>query len=180
MPVQLILLLPPEIQAQIIVALQAAGRREVGGILMAEHVASDTFAVRSITVHKRGNFASFVRRVEEAMAPLRAFFRGASLEYTRFNYLGEWHSHPSFAPVPSHKDDSSMREIVQDIRVGANFVVLLIVKLAGEGQLEASVHTYLPDGSKHSSQLRLTEGVDADSSASKAGAATLDQGQHRV
>jgi hypothetical protein len=40
-------------------------------------------------------------------------------------------------------------KIVQDHGVGANFVVLLIVKLTGAGQLLASVHTYLPDGSKH-------------------------------
>lgn len=176
MPVQLTLLLPPEIQAQIFTALQASGRREVGGILMAEHVARDTFAVRSITVHRRGTFASFVRRIEEVLAPLRSFFRGANLEYTRFNYLGEWHSHPSFPPVPSPKDDFSMREIVQDDRVGANFVVLLIVKLTGDGQLEASVHTYLPDGSKHRSQLRLTDKVDADADTSEGGAATRDSG----
>ena len=53
MPVQLTLLLPPEIQAEILAALQASGQREVGGILMAEHVARDTFAVRSITVQWR-------------------------------------------------------------------------------------------------------------------------------
>jgi proteasome lid subunit RPN8/RPN11 len=156
-PVQLTLLLPPEIQAEILAALQASGQREVGGILMAEHVARDTFAVQSITVHKRGTFASFVRRIEEVLAPLRAFFRRANQEYTRFNYIGEWHSHPSFVPVPSPQDDASMREIVQDARVGANFVVLLIVKLVGEGRLEASVYTYLPDGSKHRSLLRYSD-----------------------
>ena len=124
---------------------------------MAEHVARDTFAVRSITVHKRGTFAAFVRRVEDVLAPLRSFFRRANQEYTRFNYVGEWHSHPSFAPVPSPRDDTSMREIVQDTRVGANFVVLLIVKLIADGKLAASVHTYLPDGSKHLSVLRYED-----------------------
>lgn len=163
MPVQLTLLLPPEIQTEILAALQTCGRREVGGILMAEHVATDTFAIRTITVHKRGTFAAFVRRIEDVLAPLRAFFRRANQEYTRFNYIGEWHSHPSFAPVPSPRDDASMREIVQDDGVGANFVVLLIVKLTGEGQLDSSVHTYLPDGSKHRSILRCTEAyIDAN------------------
>lgn len=128
---------------------------------MAEHVARDTFAVRSITVHRRGTLATFVRRIEDALAPLRQFFRRANQEYTRFNYLGEWHSHPSFAPVPSPCDDASMREIVQDARVGANFVVLLIVKLTGDGELDASVHTYLPDGSKHPSMLRYADARQA-------------------
>lgn len=157
MPVQLTLILPAEIRAEILTALRSSGRREVGGILMAEHLARDIFAVRSITVHTRGTFAAFVRRIEDALAPLRLFFRRANQEYTRFNYIGEWHSHPSFAPVPSPQDDLSMREIIQDARVGANFVVLLIVKLAADGKLDASVHTYLPDGSKHPSLLRYED-----------------------
>jgi hypothetical protein len=46
-------------------------------------------------------------------------------------------------------------EIIRDPKVGANFVVLLIVKLAGEGQLIASAYTYLPDGTKSRSIVRL-------------------------
>jgi len=164
-PIQLTLILPAEVREEILAALRSSGRREVGGILMAEHVARDTFAVRSITVHRRGTFAAFVRRIEDALAPLRLFFRRVNQEYTRFNYIGEWHSHPSFAPEPSPRDDVSMQEIVQDARVGANFVVLLIVKLAGEGKLNASVHTYLPDGSKHRSLLRYE---DASQTAARA------------
>jgi hypothetical protein len=88
-------------------------------------------------------------------ARLRAFFQRAQHDYTRFNYIGEWHSHPSFEPIPSLRDDTSMREIIQDPEVGANFVVLLIVKLNQAGQILASVHTYLPDGSKHSSAVEF-------------------------
>jgi hypothetical protein len=80
----------------------------------------------------------------------RSYYR-TQHDYTRFNYIGEWHSHPSFTPVPSRCDDNSMREIVQDPKVGANFVVLLIVKLHDGKELQASVHTYLPDGTKHAS-----------------------------
>ncbi len=166
MPVQLTLILPAEVRDEILAALRSSGRREVGGILMAEHVARDTFTVRSITVHRRGALAAFVRRIEDALAPLRQFFRRANQDYTRFNYIGEWHSHPSFAPVPSLPDDLSMREIVQDKQVGANFVVLLIVKLADDGKLDASVHTYLPDGSKQPSLLRYEDAGQAAARAS--------------
>jgi [CysO sulfur-carrier protein]-S-L-cysteine hydrolase len=153
----LTLILPAKIKEEILSALRASGRREIGGILMAEHVGQDIFAVRSITVHRRGTFAAFVRRIEDVLAPLRAYFRQASHEYTRFNYIGEWHSHPSFEPVPSSRDDQSMREIIQDTRVGANFVVLLIVKLGEEGEMRGTVHTYLPDGSKCGSHLQIDE-----------------------
>jgi [CysO sulfur-carrier protein]-S-L-cysteine hydrolase len=153
----LTLILPAKIKEKISSALRASDRREIGGILMAEHVGQEIFAVRSITVHGRGTFSAFVRRIEDVLAPLREFFRQASHEYTRFNYIGEWHSHLSFEPVPSSRDDQSMREIIQDSRVGANFVVLLIVKLGEVGEMRGTVHTYLPDGTKHEAHLQFDE-----------------------
>ena len=64
---------------------------------------------------------------------------------------------PSFEPVPSSRDETSMMEILQDTTVGANFVVLLIVKLVRGAELLATVHTYLPDGSKHRSVLEYAD-----------------------
>ena len=151
----LTLTLPDNIQTQLISALRASGLREVGGVLMAEHVGLDAFTVRSVTVHRRGSFVSFVRWFEDALAPLRDFFKAANHQYSRFNYIGEWHSHPSFNPAPSPRDDATMREIIQDKGVGANFVVLLIVKLGSAGELLGSVHVYLPSGAKHPADLAL-------------------------
>jgi [CysO sulfur-carrier protein]-S-L-cysteine hydrolase len=147
------LTLPRGISQQMASELQRAGRREIGGILLAEHVGTNRFVVRDITVHRIGTFASFVRRIEEALGHLRWFFNSTQHEYSRFNYIGEWHSHPSFEPVPSPRDDCSMSDIVLDPSVGANFVVLLVVKLDNCGSLAGSLHTYLPDGSKHRSEL---------------------------
>ena len=58
---------------------------------------------------------------------------------------------------PSARDDGSMRQIVEDPKVGANFAVLLIVKLGEKGELIATAHTYLPDGSKHRSNVSFGE-----------------------
>jgi hypothetical protein len=53
-----------------------------------------------------------------------------------------------------------MRDIATDPKVAANFVVLLILKLEASGALAASLHTYLPDGSKVASRLcMLQEGA---------------------
>jgi len=124
---------------------------------MAEHVGINEFEIKDLTVHRRGAFASFVRRIEDAVGRLLSFFDHVNHDYTRFNYIGEWHSHPSFSLEPSSPDDASMRQIVEDSEVGANFVVLLIVKLDAKGGLAATVHTYLPDGSKHRSEVRFGE-----------------------
>jgi hypothetical protein len=148
----IVLILPLELRQTIKAALRKACTREVGGVLMAEHLGPNRFLVKEITVHRRGAFASFVRLVEDAVGRLRSFFEQSRHEYTRYNYIGEWHSHPSFEPIPSPKDDASMIEIVQDPTVGANFAVLLVVKLI-RGDLVATLHTYLPDGTKHPSTL---------------------------
>lgn len=142
------LILPPEQHELLMAALQKAGRREVGGILMGEHAGPNVFIVRKMTVYRRGAFATFVRRIEDAIGSLRAFCRETGHDYVRFNYIGEWHSHPSFEPYPSRTDDLSMLQIVQDETVGANFVVLLITKLGPEGELVSTAHTYLPNGTR--------------------------------
>jgi proteasome lid subunit RPN8/RPN11 len=139
-------------------ALRRSGHREVGGVMLAEHTGHNHFTVREVSVQQRGTFTSFVRSLTDALSSIRRFLTSTGHDYTRFNYLGEWHSHPSFAPFPSAQDDASMRQIVEDARVGANFAVLLIIKLDERAALVGSVHTYLPSGEKLASDLVL-EGV---------------------
>lgn len=153
------LILPVEQREIIVDALRRAGRREIGGILMAEHVGVDEFRIAEITVHRRGTFASFMRRIEDVVGRLRTFFQRTGHDYTRFNYIGEWHSHPSFVPYPSRTDDLSMLQIVQDEAVGANFVVLLIVKIGVDGRLIFTAHTYLPDGTRLHSEVRTERSI---------------------
>jgi len=147
------LILPSEQLQVLLVALKKSGQREIGGILMAEHIGPNEFKICEITVHQCGAIASFVRYIEDALGKLRLFFQQTDHEYRRFNYLGEWHSHPLFEPVPSTTDDMSMLQIVQDESVGANFAVLLIVKLNKSGELIGTAHTYLPDGKKVRSRI---------------------------
>jgi proteasome lid subunit RPN8/RPN11 len=129
-------------------ALRSAGRRETGGVLMGEHVSEAVFRIKDLTVQRRGSFASFVREVGAALKPLRRFFGETGRDYARYNYLGEWHSHPSFPTEPSRTDSESMWSIVEDPVVGANFAVLLIARLGSGGELEASATAYLPNRRK--------------------------------
>ena len=151
----LTLVLPRDIQDKLLAALRIAGKREIGGVLMAAHVDHNRFEVMDITVHKRGAIASFIRRIEDALGKLHSFFSNTGNQYSKFNYIGEWHSHPMFPPEPSSTDDTSMHQIADDPKVGANFVVLLIVKLDSSGALVAGVHTYLPGGVKQQSSVVL-------------------------
>lgn len=145
---------PPDIQCKLHMALRKAGARECGGVLMGEHVGVNHFAVRALDVQRPGAIASFMRSVTGAARAIRAFCLSKGNDFRRFNYLGEWHSHPLFSVQPSSRDHATMRELATDTQVGANFVVLLIFRLNGP-ELEGSAHTYLPDGSVLRSDLDL-------------------------
>ena len=81
-----------------------------------------------------------------ALLSLQTFFERTGYRYRRFNYLGEWHSHPMFSTTPSDRDHATMVNIACHGNTGANFVVLMIVRRTDGGELEGSVTVYLPDG----------------------------------
>jgi len=138
------LVVPSEIRTQLREALKQAGRREIGGILMGEDLGSDTFRLKEVSVQKRGGtFASFVRLLQDCLGPLQRFFHTNRNEYRRFNYMGEWHSHHSFQLIPSMEDHQSMFEIIEDERVGANFVVLFLAKLDASGEVDGAAFVYM-------------------------------------
>lgn len=95
-------------------------------MLFAEHTVDEEFRVFEVTATApAGRFASFVRAISEGMARVEDFFRRKKRAYTRFNYLGDWHSHPAFALRPSGTDDETMPNRVNDAGAGALFVVLV-------------------------------------------------------
>jgi proteasome lid subunit RPN8/RPN11 len=139
------ILLPKAITKKLIKALKKAGSREIGGILMGEYISEAVYRIEDITIQQDGgNFIFFMRLIEGIRHPLEHFFQKKDYQFTRFNYLGEWHSHPNFIPEPSDIDCTSMWEIVEDPDVGANFAVLMIVKLNQRQNLEGTVTVFLP------------------------------------
>lgn len=148
------LTVPRDVQETLRRALRKAAERECGGVLMGEHVGVNHFVVRDVTVQKPGAIASFIRSLTGTLKAIKRFCRSNKDDFTRFNYLGEWHSHPLFSVQPSAQDHATMRDIAMDTRVGANFVVLLIFRLSS-GSLDGSAHTYLPDGTVHRSDLEM-------------------------
>ena len=149
--------LPTDVQKKLIPALERAGNKEIGGVLMGEHIAEAEFRIVDLTIQEQlGSVAFFIRLVTDIVKPLKGFFKRTGYNYRKFNYLGEWHSHPSFSPVPSQKDIQSMQEIILDPDTGANFVILLIVKLKGTQEIEGTVTTFLRDGKFFKCQL-ITE-----------------------
>ena len=112
---------------------------EIGGVMVGEYVAADTFRIVDISVQRRGGTVThFVRDPVHHKAFLADFFAKTGNDYERFNYIGEWHSHPAFEPLPSGPDLATMYDIVEDPDVGVNFAVLIIARLRSWSMLELS------------------------------------------
>jgi proteasome lid subunit RPN8/RPN11 len=139
------LLLTHEVMKRFQREMRRARSREIGGLLMGEHVADEVFRAVDVSVQRLGgSHVGFIRNPKEHEAQLQTFFARTGNDYTRFNYLGEWHSHPSFEPYPSPMDIETMQSIVEDSAVGVNFLVLLICRLGIGNQIELTATAFRP------------------------------------
>jgi integrative and conjugative element protein (TIGR02256 family) len=122
--------LAPDIERKVRSALRTAGRREIGGMLFAEQSAPGKFRVIDFSLDPfSGSHTSFRRDPKTHRKTMDDFFRRTGGDYRRFNYLGEWHSHPSFSVRPSIEDVNTMTDIVTNPSSAISFAALLIVRL---------------------------------------------------
>jgi integrative and conjugative element protein (TIGR02256 family) len=145
-------------------------RREIGGVLVGEHVADDTFRIADISVQRNGGGAAhFVRDPGHAKAFLAEFFKRTGDSYLKFNYIGEWHSHPAFDPLPSSADRRTMYDIVDDPDVGINFAVLIIVRLHFWERLQLSATLFRSGVAPESISVEIEDANDRQDARSTAG-----------
>ena len=134
--------------------------REIGGVLVGEHVTQETFSVVDLSVQLSGGTAAhFVRDPVQAKTYLAEFFERTGHNYQRFNYIGEWHSHPRFVPLPSGEDCTTMIELVHDPEVGVNFAVLIIARHRLFGGIQLSATLFRQGGASEDAQVEL-EGAE--------------------
>ncbi|HRX72915.1 MAG TPA: Mov34/MPN/PAD-1 family protein [Hyphomonas sp.] len=139
---------PAPLRSRIRRDLVAAGRREIGGVLMGEQLAPGHFRIVDFSVDPRsGGGAHFVRRPEYHREALEEFFARTESEFDRFNYLGEWHSHPSFPTIPSQQDVNAMHCLVEHEQE-ISFSVLLIVRTRWRFMLDYSALLFQRGGYK--------------------------------
>jgi integrative and conjugative element protein (TIGR02256 family) len=135
--------LPSDQRARFRKSLRRAGGYEIGGILMGEQVAPDHFRIVDFSVDEAtGTAAHFVRSPAHHAEALESFFRRNGSDFRRFNYLGEWHSHPSFAVRPSREDMMSMQSFVNSER-DIDFSALVIVRLRCFFLLKAAAYMFV-------------------------------------
>jgi hypothetical protein len=147
--------LAPDIEKRFRAALSASGRREIGGMLFAEQLAPGRFRVVDFSLDAfSGSHTSFRRTPEAHRKALEEFFQRTRQDFERFNYLGEWHSHPSFAVRPSPEDVGTMTDIVESPRSGITFAVLLVLRLRFGVWLDHSLTVFARGQMPESSRVR--------------------------
>jgi proteasome lid subunit RPN8/RPN11 len=136
-------------------ALRRAGKNETGGQLFGEQLAPSDFLVTEITVQARpGTFARFIVDLVQMAREATRFFDRTDHRYTRFNYIGEWHSHPSFAIEPSSVDLETMRALVHDEGFRGSFAALMIVKLEDK-EVQAGAWVFDRHRARHNVDLEM-------------------------
>ena len=127
-------------------ALAKAGQREIGGQLFGEQLAPSDFLVTDLAIQtRRGSFTRFFVDQFQAARNAMHFFDRTKHQYTRHNYIGEWHSHPSFSVRPSGTDVATMWGLVRDPEFKGNFAALMIVRLDVE-RITARAWLFDPTG----------------------------------
>jgi [CysO sulfur-carrier protein]-S-L-cysteine hydrolase len=122
--------LAPDIERRLRRALRQAGRREIGGMLFAEQLAPARSRLMDFSVDSSsGSHVHFRRDPAAHTTALNEFFDRTARDFSRFNYLGEWHSHPSFSASPSLHDMETMQSLVENPGGEISFALLLIVRL---------------------------------------------------
>lgn len=135
-----------------------AKRNEIGGVLFGEHLGDKEFRlVEFTTQHRRGGEVSFKRKGREASQNLKRLSKTYGNDHRRFNYLGEWHSHPNAPVVPSIVDCRTMQNLLDDKSTNANFLVLMILRVNGLHELEMSANTFLASGHILECEIELAE-----------------------
>jgi integrative and conjugative element protein (TIGR02256 family) len=120
--------LTKDVRKRMMLCLVKAKRREIGGILMAEQINPGEFLIVDFSLDDiTGSAAHFVRSPDYHRAALEDFFARTGNDYARYNYLGEWHSHPNHDPFPSTTDILSMYDLLNE-ECSISFAILLIVK----------------------------------------------------
>jgi [CysO sulfur-carrier protein]-S-L-cysteine hydrolase len=121
--------------AKIYTALKQFNHYEIGGMLIGYQKGKNHFAIADVTIaDDTGKFSifNFIREPIKSIKIVTELFKKK-----KYNYIGEWHSHPKFTLQPSSKDIATMKGIISDKGYGVNFVLLIITKL-NDGKADMS------------------------------------------
>ncbi|NOX93597.1 MAG: hypothetical protein GXP04_00445 [Alphaproteobacteria bacterium] len=139
--------------------LKKAGHKEIGGVLFGEQISEGDFRIVEATRQRffGGTAMTFNRRGGAARKEILALHKKFGGNPERFNYFGEWHSHPNAPALPSLQDETTMYNLLADQGEAVNFLVLIIVKLDQDARFHIGATTYLASGHKLNCEIEIED-----------------------
>ena len=151
--------IPSELIERWCTELSRAGAREIGGVLFGEQLAEGDFRIVEARRQRfgGGTCTSFHRRGGSARKQILALHEQFGSDPERFNYLGEWHTHPNAPVCPSLQDEVTMYQLLADQGEAVNFLVLIILKLDEEERLQIGAMTFLSSGHRIRCEIEIED-----------------------
>lgn len=146
------IVIPKEISELLKKELDFMGQNETKGSFFAERIDNDLFEVNEIYFSKKRGTFSFIKMIigDEYKKFQKKYHEKYSFDYEKYNYIGDWHSHPSFSCFPSTYDK---KEAIDDFKKSnANFIVQFIFKNENDSLIGKA---FLYDNSNNALEVNL-------------------------
>ncbi len=147
------IIIPKEITLRLIKQISKYSPLETKGALFAEDLGNDTFKIDEVYLEPKPGTTTFVKLYinHEYVTFQKNYHKLRNNNFSKYNYIGDWHSHPLFECYPSSYDVS---EVEKDMKQSnAIFLVQLILKVFN-GKLVGNAFYYSHE--KSAKRIKLT------------------------
>ena len=135
------IIIPKKISLKLKKQISKYSPLETKGALFAEDLGNDTFRIDEVYLEPKPGTTTFVKLFinQEYVSFQKNYHKLRKNNFSKFNFIGDWHSHPLFECFPSSYD---IREVEEDIKKSnAIFLVQLILKVI-KGKLIGNAFYY--------------------------------------
>ncbi len=126
------IIIPKKLTKKIFNQVKKGKLNETKGALFARKISDDIFEVDDVYIESKVGSFAFVELVNNKKYQVyqKSYHKKNGYDYVNHNYIGDWHSHPSFELYPSSYD---MAEVKSDLKKSnAKFLVQVIVKIVNK------------------------------------------------
>ena len=123
------IIVPKEIAIKIFEAVKKEGLCEIKGSLYAQFISENQYKIEDVFISKNKGTHFFSNLIiNHAYHKFeKQYFKKHNYDYVNHNYIGDWHSHPSFECKPSSYDEKEIK--TELLSSNAHFLIQLIVKV---------------------------------------------------
>ncbi len=146
------IIIPQKITKIIYNQVKKHSPNETKGALFARRINDELFEIDAVYLEKKiGSFAFVVLENNSKYKEFqKKYNKTHHFDFKNHNYIGDWHSHPSFELIPSGYD---IKEVQNDLeKSNANFLIQIIVKVSNDRLIG---NAFLYDNNKSAEKIEL-------------------------